>query len=190
MRKILFALVLSLFGWAASPMRAAADAPAATAPDPSNGKRFELSCNVFGLFVGNYTARLEMGIPEDGFIAAGLKGTFNKGRVADWDLSYTGAQGLVDVRLYPGKNLSGFYLMVEGGYSRLTLSATDTFDFETIPFMAGLGWKWTIDRFGIDLGAAYGSRIVLRQPQVKGFDPNQFPWNAALDAYLLCGFRF
>jgi|GEM_PF-6395278 len=151
-------------------------------------KNFELTTNVFGLFLGSYTVGFELGLSE-GLIGLGPKFTYVSQKFGA--ITYSGIDLYGVARLYPSLYRRGFYVMVEIGYTSWEVKdSTYTTKLESIPMMAGLGFKWVINQFSIDLGAAYGKRIYLNNPTSGSINIDEFPFNLAYDAYLLFGFRF
>ena len=158
--------------------------------DPIIKKDHEISINVFGVFIGSYTAQFEFVPSGDGLFTLGAKGTVNDIKIDSDTLS--GFQALAVARLYPARYMRGFYIMAEGGYA--SSSAEDengvSTNLTSVPLLAGLGWKWVINEFSIDAGLAYGKQIYLTNPDQGVVDINSFPFNIAFDSYLLVGYRF
>lgn len=159
------------------------------AQEASETPKAELSLNAFGLFMGNYTAKIELPLVSSGLFSVGLRGTYYQQEIED--ISLSGAKALLEARLYPSRNIRGFYVLVEGGYTTSTVSSdTDEVTLSSLPYMAGLGWKWVIQDFSIDLGFAYGKQVYLEQIDSDIVDLNAFPYNMSYDVYLLVGYRF
>lgn len=178
MKKISMVLVLALLASVAS----FAQDDGTTAPNA------EIALNVFGLFTGSYTARVEVPLISDGLVSAGLRGTYVSQEVGDLELS--GVQALLEARMYPSAQIRGFYVLVEGGYTSRTVSdSNEEITLTSLPVLGGLGWKWVISKVSIDLGLAYGKQVYIDQPDTDMIDFNKFPWNTAFDGYLLVGFR-
>ncbi len=81
--------------------------------------------------------------------------------------------------------------MFETGYVGSTLSdSTGSVTLGSIPFEGGLGYKWNIGQFDIDLNFAAGKQIYVNQPNSSLVDLNSYPFNLAFDGGLLVGYRF
>jgi hypothetical protein len=157
--------------------------------NPGNEKTHEISLNVFGLFVGNYTAQFEFVPVGDGLFSLGAKGTFENYKIGS--VTLTGMQALAVARLYPAHYMQGFYIGLEAGYSSATFKDdTTSVSASSIPYMIGLGWKWLINDVSIDLGFANGKQSYLSAPSNSVVDFNSYPYNIAGDFYLLTGYRF
>ncbi len=154
-------------------------------------KASEIDTNFIGLFVGYYTLRFETNLAADGFTSVGIKASFNSNTVSGTSLTDTGYSVMGDLRLYPARYRDGFYLLVETGYVGSTISdSTGSVTLGSIPFEGGLGYKWNIGQFDIDLNVAAGKQVYVNQPANNIVDLNSYPFNLAFDGGLLVGYRF
>ncbi|NNM54056.1 MAG: hypothetical protein HKM05_04965 [Spirochaetales bacterium] len=154
-------------------------------------KASEIDTNFVGLFLGYYTLRFETNLATDGFTSVGIKASFNSNTVSGTSLTDTGYSLIGDLRLYPARYRNGFYLLVETGYVGSTISdSTGSVTLGSIPFEGGLGYKWNIGQFDIDLNFAAGKQVYVNQPASNIVDLNSWPFNLALDGGLLVGYRF
>jgi hypothetical protein len=152
-------------------------------------KTSEVSLNVFGLFLGSYAAQFEESLGEDGLFGLGVKATYTNQSLGT--LSTSGIEALLEARIYPARYRRGLYFLAEGGYSNFTVNnGTSQAGLSSLPWLAGLGWKWVINEFSIDTGLAYGRQFYLNAPTNGVFDINSFPFNIAYDVYVLAGYRF
>ena len=154
-------------------------------------KASEIDTNFIGLFLGYYTLRFETNLATDGFTSLGIKASFNSNSVSGTSLTDTGYSLMGDLRLYPARYRDGFYLLVETGYVGSTISdSTGSVTLGSIPLEGGLGYKWNIGQFDIDLNFAAGKQVYINQPASNIVDLNSYPFNLAFDGGLLVGYRF
>ncbi|NNM67180.1 MAG: hypothetical protein HKM06_04105 [Spirochaetales bacterium] len=161
-------------------------------------KAQEIELNVLGLSYGSYSVRYEVSLGSDGLFALGLRGTVNY-QPNFWGsgISYTGLQGLADVRIYPMEHRQGPYFLFASGYWYALYSGTisgstttTTTTYNSVPYMGGFGWKWLVNDFDFDAGFMLGKQVYLDTSSTSVVDLNTFPFNFAGDLYLLLGYRF
>ena len=159
-------------------------------------KAQEIAVNIFGVPYGSYSLRYEVSLGGDGLFALGLRGTFNY-QPNFWftNTTYTGLQGLADLRIYPMAHRQGPYFLLASGYWYAQYSGSlsgvpTTTTYNSVPYMGGLGWKWLANDFAFDVGYMVGKQVYLNTSSASVVDLNSFPFNFAGDLYFLFGYRF
>ncbi len=157
-------------------------------------KASEIDTNLLGLLVGDYSLRFETNLAADGFTSLGIKANFFDFSQTLGSLTafaFSGYGLLAEVRMYPQLYRNGVYLLVETGVTSFTVNVLGTNStILTVPLEGGLGYKWILGQFDIDLNFAVGKPVFVAQPANNYTDLNTYPYNLAYDGGILVGYRF
>ncbi len=147
----------------------------------------ELSVNGFGILYGSYTVKYERSF-SDGLFGVGPRLTYQDSEI--FGIKFKGFSGFIDFRVYPGRYRRGFYLYGSGGYSHYLVSGfSESAYISNTSAVVGLGWKWVMNEFAIDLGFGTGKAFYSSSDQVATDAINEnIPYT--LDGYLQFAYRF